>query len=84
MQAGYSSLDSIRAVKQSGNITGLSKDPIITLYGYSGGAVAGEFSAELQPIYAPELNIAGAAVGGLIPNMTVLLGTSASSFHNFC
>jgi hypothetical protein len=28
----------------------------------------------LHPLYAPELKIAGAAVGGLIPNMTALSG----------
>ncbi|KAG2186480.1 hypothetical protein INT44_002702 [Umbelopsis vinacea] len=32
--------------------------------GYSGGALASGWAAELQPTYAPELNIAGAAIGG--------------------
>jgi hypothetical protein len=35
---GYRSLDSIRAVKQSGHITGISSDPIITMSGYSSAA----------------------------------------------
>jgi hypothetical protein len=38
LQAAYATLDSLRAVKQSGSITGISSDPIITLAGYSGGA----------------------------------------------
>jgi hypothetical protein len=28
----------------------------------------------MQPTYAPELKIAGMALGGLIPNITALLG----------
>lgn len=39
LQAGYAQLDGFRAAKQSGNITGLGPDPIITMYGYSGGGV---------------------------------------------
>jgi hypothetical protein len=38
LQAGYGILDSIRAVLQSGNITGLNAKPITTLHGYSSGA----------------------------------------------
>jgi hypothetical protein len=29
----------------------------------------------MQPTYAPELKIAGMALGGLIPNLTALLGS---------
>lgn len=39
LQSGYSQIDGFRAAKQSGNITGLGPDPIITMYGYSGGGV---------------------------------------------
>lgn len=35
------------------------------LWGYSGGAIAAEWAAELQPAYAPELAFGGAAVGGV-------------------
>jgi hypothetical protein len=40
LQAGYAQLDGFRAVKQSGNITGLHSDLTITMYGYSGGGVS--------------------------------------------
>jgi hypothetical protein len=43
LQVAYACLDSIRAVKNSLNFTGLSPDPIITLYGYSGGGYAGSW-----------------------------------------
>ena len=37
LQAAYATLDSLRAIKQSGNVTGISSDPIISVVGYSGG-----------------------------------------------
>lgn len=45
------------------------------LWGYSGGALASEWAAELQVQYAPELTPAfgGAALGGLTPNVTSVL-----------
>jgi hypothetical protein len=39
------------------------------MWGYSGGALATEWAAELQVAYAPELNISGMALGGLTPNV---------------
>jgi hypothetical protein len=38
LQAGYATLDSIRAVKLSSNITGINPDPVVTMHGYSNGA----------------------------------------------
>jgi hypothetical protein len=35
--SAYRSLDSIRAIKQSGNITSVTSDPIVTMFGYSNG-----------------------------------------------
>ena len=43
------------------------------MWGYSGGALASEWAAELQVQYAPELNFAGAALGGLTPNTTTVM-----------
>jgi hypothetical protein len=40
LHSGYTTLDSIRAVKNSGAITGIHPDPTITMNGYSGGALA--------------------------------------------
>ena len=40
LHSGYTTLDSIRAVKQSGHFTGIHSDPTITMNGYSGGALA--------------------------------------------
>ncbi|KJZ68397.1 hypothetical protein HIM_12213 [Hirsutella minnesotensis 3608] len=67
--AAHAVLDGIRAATRSGNITGIAKDPRVVLWGYSGGAVATGWAVEQQPSYAPELNIAGAAYGGILSNL---------------
>jgi hypothetical protein len=63
-QAGHVVLDGIRAVRSfaKGGVTGASK---VALDGYSGGAHATGWAAQLQPSYAPEVKLAGAAFGGL-------------------
>ena len=62
--AGHGVLDGIRAAEALPD-TGLDgvKTPV-GLWGYSGGGLATSWAAELQPGYAPELNIAGVASGG--------------------
>lgn len=72
LNAGKSSLDSIRAVLQSGSLTGINTKPTITMSGYSGGGITAAWTSELHPLYAPELEIAGVALGGLIPNFQAL------------
>ncbi|CAO3690933.1 unnamed protein product [Umbelopsis ramanniana] len=64
LQAGHATLDSIRAVLASKNVTGVNPNADVALWGYSGGALASGWAAELQPTYAPELRILGAALGG--------------------
>lgn len=73
--SGYATLDGIRAALQSTDFTGISSNPTVAMWGYSGGSLASLFAAELQPSYAPELKIAGAAVGGIVPNITNVVTT---------
>jgi hypothetical protein len=40
LQAGYATIDSIRAVLYSGNFTDLSRSPTTTVYGFSGGSIS--------------------------------------------
>ncbi|QIG42070.1 lipase [Nocardioides anomalus] len=61
-ESGWSTLDSIRATE---SYLGMPASQKVGLFGYSGGSIAGEWAAELAPSYAPELNLVGAAVGGL-------------------
>jgi pimeloyl-ACP methyl ester carboxylesterase len=62
--SGQGVLDSIRAVLASTSVTGLQPTAGVVLWGYSGGALATGWAAELQPTYAPELKLLGAAMGG--------------------
>ena len=70
VQSGQALLDALRAALSSSNITGLDADATYAISGYSGGSIPTEWATELQPCYAPELNIAGAAIGGVVPNAT--------------
>lgn len=76
---GYNTLDAMRAMLQSQSITGLQSDATITLNGYSGGGVSATWTAELHPSYAPELNISGIALGGLVPDITYLSSKPAAT-----
>ncbi|HEU4360901.1 MAG TPA: lipase family protein, partial [Mycobacterium sp.] len=62
---GMNTLDSIRAVLNSSTVPSQAK---VALLGYSGGALATEWAAELAPSYAPDVNerMIGAAMGGLL------------------
>lgn len=62
-EAGYDTLDAIRATEQY-----LATDPKTTkvgLTGYSGGSIAADWASELAPSYAPELDIVGVAEAGV-------------------
>ncbi|KAF9892106.1 hypothetical protein FE257_002512 [Aspergillus nanangensis] len=72
-QAGYAVLDGLRAVLASTRFTGVDPTAAITLWGYSGGSLATGFAAELQPGYAPEVKILGAALGGVIGNIATVV-----------
>ncbi|MEU7140910.1 lipase family protein [Nocardia sp. NPDC046473] len=62
-EPGFMTLDGIRAATQFAPL-GLGSETRVGLFGYSGGGFATGWTAELQPSYAPELNLAGAAYGG--------------------
>lgn len=70
--AGRATLDSIRAVLQTEEITKIKQTAQVALWGYSGGSIPTSWAAILQPAYAPELsgNLVGAAFGGWLTNMT--------------
>ena len=61
---GQATLDGIRAAERLAG-TGLSGTSTpVGMMGYSGGALATGWAAELAPTYAPELKIKGVAAGG--------------------
>lgn len=66
--AGHTVLDGLRASQT----VGISADAPIGITGYSGGAIASGWAAQMAPTYAPELNIAGVAFGGPPTDYTIL------------
>jgi hypothetical protein len=63
LQAGHAVLDGLKAVRTfaPGGVTSTSP---VELYGYSGGAEATGWGAQLQPSYAPDVKIVGTSMGG--------------------
>ncbi|WP_378742930.1 lipase family protein [Nocardia brasiliensis] len=68
---GQITLDGIRAVKQVAELE-VQQSPV-AMVGYSGGGMATAWAAALAPEYAPELDIAGAAMGGVPMNLVKML-----------
>lgn len=70
--AGRITLDGLRAARDFEPMR-IASDARLGLYGYSGGAIATGHAAELKQSYAPELNIVGAAEGGVPADLGVVL-----------
>ena len=78
VMSGHATIDGVRAVRAAS--FGLLPNASYAMWGYSGGALASEWAAELAVQYAPEMTFAGAALGGLTPNVTsVLLSVEGTS-----
>ncbi|TDQ00175.1 lipase family protein [Labedaea rhizosphaerae] len=71
-QAAHGVLDGMRAVLHHAP-AGLDPNTKITLWGYSGGGLATTWAAEQQGSYAPELNVVGAAAGGVPAELGAML-----------
>jgi Secretory lipase len=48
---------------------GIAPSAPLALWGYSGGALASAWAAQLQPSLAPELRLAGVALGGVVADL---------------
>lgn len=59
--AGHAVLDSIRGMLALD--ASYDGSPVV-MYGYSGGAIATAWAAQLHPSYAPEIRLCGAVAGG--------------------
>lgn len=68
---GQITLDGIRAAKRVSDLQ-VAQSPV-AMVGYSGGGMATAWAAALAPRYAPELEIAGAAMGGVPMNLVKML-----------
>lgn len=72
VQAGHSVLDGIRAAERFAPAGLAGAHTPVGLWGYSGGGLATAWAAELAPAYAPELNFAGFAEGGVASDIGVV------------
>lgn len=54
--SGHSTIDSIRAVFNAKHILKIDKEARFAMWGYSGGALASEWAAELQVQVSPSLD----------------------------
>ncbi|WP_327097757.1 lipase family protein [Nocardia vinacea] len=72
-------LDGVRAVKRLPELA--VQDSRVVLAGYSGGGMATGWAAALQPSYAPELELAGAAIGGAPMNMEIMAEAVGMETH---
>jgi len=62
---GQAVLDGIRA-SLAFTEAGLPATTPVGLWGYSGGSFASSIAAQLEPTYAPEINLQGVALGGFV------------------
>ncbi|GLB63768.1 putative lipase [Dietzia sp. NCCP-2495] len=77
---GHAVLDGIRAAHgfvPPGEEEPLFGDSRVVQTGYSGGAIAAGWAAQLQPVYAPELTgvLVGSSIGGVPSDYTALFDT---------
>ncbi|MGX1805077.1 lipase family protein [Nocardia sp. NPDC055321] len=63
-QPGYAVLDGVRAAERFEPLGLAGVDTPVAVMGYSGGGFGAGWAAQVQPSYAPELRLVGAAVGG--------------------
>ncbi|RMI30966.1 lipase family protein [Nocardia stercoris] len=76
---GQITLDGIRAVQRDPQF-GVANAPTV-LAGYSGGGMTTGWAAALQPSYAPDLHLAGAAFGGAPENLVEMMSGIGYSAH---
>ncbi|WP_405160049.1 lipase family protein [Nocardia sp. NBC_01499] len=81
--AAHAQLDGVRAALGHRD-AGLDPNAPVALFGIAGGGVGAAFSAELQPTYAPELDVKSAVLEGMVVNprnfMRVADGSVGSGF----
>ncbi|GAA3392819.1 lipase family protein [Cryptosporangium minutisporangium] len=66
--AGRALIDVVRAAQRL-PVAGLRSSAPVGFYGYSEGGGASAWAAQLQPAYAPELDVVGVAAGGVPADM---------------
>ncbi len=65
-QPGYAVLDGVRAAERFSSLGLPGAHTPVGIWGYSGGSLASGWAAQVQPSYAPGLNVRGIALGGFV------------------
>ncbi|MGW4479241.1 lipase family protein [Rhodococcus triatomae] len=73
---GRLALDGVRAAERFAPLDLPGDRTRVGLWGYSGGAIATGHAAELQPSYAPELDVVGVVEGGVPADLSALLNNA--------
>jgi hypothetical protein len=71
-------LDSLRAARAFAP-AGIDPAAPLGLWGYSGGAFASTSAAQMQPRHAPELKLAGVALGGVVADLRATIHAFSGS-----
>ncbi|MFB7718798.1 lipase family protein [Nocardia sp. NPDC056100] len=83
-QPGYAALDGVRAAEGFAPLGLSGTDTPVVAAGYSGGSIATRWTAQVQPSYAPEIRLAGVAMGGwTAPIGPYLQSLDAGPFSGF-
>ncbi|GGF35909.1 lipase [Williamsia phyllosphaerae] len=77
--AGRIVLDGIRSAEQFAPLQVDGTATKVGMWGYSGGAIATGWAAELQQSYAPELNVVGVAEGGVPADLGALVNLGSGN-----
>ncbi|MFI6776616.1 lipase family protein [Nocardia sp. NPDC050412] len=81
-EPGYMTLDGIRAAERFEPLGLDGANTPVALWGYSGGGMGSGWAAQMQPSYAPELNVKGAALGAPVSDVESLLHVNGSMFSS--
>ncbi|PXX65192.1 secretory lipase [Nocardia tenerifensis] len=81
-EPGYLILDGVRAAEGFQPLGLNGADTPVALWGYSGGGMGSGWAAEMQPTYAPELNVKGIALGAPTSDVVSLLHVNGSMFSS--
>lgn len=76
---GQATLDAVRASERFA-AAGLSTRAPVGIWGYSGGAFATSIAGQLQPAYAPELNLKAITLGGVVAEIRATIDAFSGSF----
>ncbi|MFI9506711.1 lipase family protein [Nocardia sp. NPDC052566] len=79
-EPGYMTLDGIRAAERFQPLGLAGAETPVAMWGYSGGGMGSGWAAEMQPSYAPELNVKGIALGAPTSDVVSLLHVNGSMF----